>query len=140
MSEADSNVVPQVVADDVADEGSQEPKARSRSPSEVAVPALLDQEVGVGETRRRRRSLSRTSGSQPPDGIVSAQVFNLDPERRGRPGSRVRQGTPQPGGSVTPPARNPLDGLDGNPTSPGTESTHEDLRQWSVGRFLLPTA
>ena len=53
-------------------EGPQEPKARSRSPSEVAVPALLDQEVGVGETRRMRRSLSRTSGSQPPDGIVSA--------------------------------------------------------------------
>ncbi len=72
MSEVDNNVAPPIGADDAPAEPA---KARSRSPSVVSQ-STLGPETGPGEARRKRRS---SSLSQPPEGIVQAQVFNLDP-------------------------------------------------------------
>ena len=131
MSEVDNNVAPPIGADD---EPAPPVKARSRSPSIVTAPE--PEQLGAGEGRRKRRSSSR---GQPPDEAPQAQAFNLSPEQRGRPGVRVRQGTPvpspAPAGTVTPPGAGLFAGLDGNPSSPGPEAPQEELRQWSVRMF-----
>ena len=92
MSGVDNDAVPQ----DGADQRSATPKELSRSPSvtlsQVASGAM-PVGTGAGESRRKRRSSSRSlETSQPPEGIVGAQVSNLDPEQRGRPGARSRPG------------------------------------------------
>ena len=135
MAEIDNNVSPAPAGNDGADGTS--PKPRSRSPPDRSLSlsqAIVDSlagDAGARDSRRKRRSSSR---SQPPEGIVQAQVFNLDPEQRGRPGARMRQGTPSPhpAGVVTPPAP---DAWQGSPASPGPDAPQDQLRQWSIGMF-----
>ena len=101
-----------------------------------AVSETLLTDGTVGDRRRRSRPSTRESSTASRiDHRGQPQVFHMDSERRGRAGSRSRQGTPVPG-VVTPPTASPLDGLGGNPSSPGPDAPQEELRQWSVGMFL----
>ena len=101
------------------------------------------------ETRPRRRASTRDA--VPGSHRDSAPALEAATPTRGRSAARARGGTPAPPrvgsssaagtapqslGFVTPPGfvGNPLDGM-GESVSPGPDSSHEDLRQWSVDTF-----